>query len=109
MISKDRRVTKGLFDSVIKEGNVLHSPLFTLRYKAFSGNSDYKLAFVAPKSIAKLASKRISLRRQGYRAMSGINPKKGFIYIVFYKKQAKEAIFTEIKADLTKLFLKIKA
>lgn len=109
MISKDRRVTKGLFDSVIKEGSVQHSPLFTLRYKAFSGNSDYKLACVAPKSIARLASKRNSLRRQGYRAISGINVKKGFIYIVFYKKQAKEATFEQIKEDLSTLFFKIKA
>jgi ribonuclease P protein component len=109
MISKNRRVTKGLFDSVIKEGYVIHSPLFTLRYKAFSEKDTYKLAFVAPKSIAKLANKRNTLRRQGYRAISDINVKKGFIYIVFYKKQVKEATYQQIKDDLSSLFLKIKA
>ncbi len=109
MISKNRRVTKGLFDSVIKEGNVLHSPFFMLKYKAFSDKDVYKLAFVAPKAVAKLASKRNSLRRQGYRAISCVNLKKGFVYIVFYKKQAKEASFEQIKGDLSELFLKIKA
>lgn len=109
MISKNRRVTKGLFDSVIKEGNVLHSPFFMLKYKAFLEKDTYKLAFVAPKSVAKLASVRNSLRRQGYRAICNTDLKKGFIYIVFYKKQAKEATFQEIKEDLSKLFIKIKA
>jgi ribonuclease P protein component len=104
MFPKKKRVTKELFQAVMKKGDTLSSPLFVFRYLK-QENPQY--AFIAPKSVAKQASDRNKLRRQGYNALKSFNIKHG-IGLFFYKKPAKNATFTEIKADIQLILTKSK-
>jgi RNase P protein component len=64
-------------------------------------------AFVAPKSVAKQANQRNKLRRQGYSALKSFDVKSG-IGLFFYKKQAKNATFAEIKEDIGLILGKVR-
>ena len=68
MLSKRQRITKSLFDTVLKEGKFLNSPSFTLRFIVKKGEVP-RIAFVAPKGILKFASQRNSFRRKGYNVL----------------------------------------
>jgi ribonuclease P protein component len=102
MFPKKKRVTKELFQAVMKKGDTLSSPLFVFRYMR---QNQPQYAFIAPKSVAKQASDRNKLRRQGYSALRAFNIKSG-IGLFFYKKQAKNATFSEIKADIQTILAK---
>ena len=96
MLPKKRRVTKELFQKIMKIGGTLSSPFFVLRYIQ---EDKPQYAFVAPKSMAKRAVDRNTFRRTGYRALSSYQLNNG-TGIFFYKKAGKEASFTEIKDDI---------
>ncbi len=108
MTPKKRRVTKSLFGVIMKNGLLIHSPFFTLRYIKDPSVASYNLAVVAPKSVAKTAVLRNSLRRRGYRALLGVNIPQGVVGAIFYKKQAIDIPFPELLEDLNTLFSKIK-
>jgi ribonuclease P protein component len=69
-------------------------------------NSAPKFAFVVSKKTAKSAVERNSLRRRGFCALrnTGIlkqeNGKIGFIGAFFFKKEAKNLSFEEIKREI---------
>ena len=104
MLPKKKRVTKDLFQTIIKSGRVINSPFFIFRY--IKQNSQ-NYAFVAPKKVAKTAVERNKLRRKGYNALSLLVkiPTAG---IFFYKKEAKSATFKETKDDISNILNKIK-
>lgn len=87
----------------MKTGKMASSPLFVLRYMP-SKLAQY--AFVAPKTVAKQAVLRNSLRRRGYNALAQIVKKPYIIGIFFYKKGAPKASFKEIKEDIDILLKK---
>jgi ribonuclease P protein component len=105
MLSKKKRVTKDLFQAIMKSGKVIQSPFFIFRYIK---QNPPNYAFVAPKSIAKTATERNKLRRRGYNSLS-LMVKIPLAGIFFYKKEAKNATFKEIKEDIGDLLSKIKA
>ena len=107
MFPKKRRITKIVFDNVLKNGYVLQSPLFTVRFLKSNPTKQSQFAVVAPKSIAKGAVLRNSLRRKGYRAIQAINANPTATTLIFYKKPAITATFEEIKTDLEVLLKKI--
>ena len=82
MFPKKKRVTKELFQAIMKDGKIISSSLFVFRYIP-QNNPQY--AFVAPKSVAKQANKRNTLRRQGYSALRSYIPRHT-AGIFFYKK-----------------------
>lgn len=104
MLPKTKRVTKELFQDIMKNGKMLSGPLFVLRYKP----TKYpKIAFIAPKSVAKQAILRNKLRRKGYNAISQ-NPKiPSIIGLFFYKKEAKSSSFKDIKDGVNTMLSKI--
>ena len=104
MLSKKKRITKELFQKIMKNGGTLSGSLFTFRYMT-SFTPQY--AFVAPKAIVKKAPPRNKLRRQGYAALRSF-PLKPCAGIFFYKKESKNATFAEIKADIAKIIQKIR-
>lgn len=104
MLPKKKRVTKELFQGIMKNGKTLVSPLFILRYIP---QKSPQYAFVAPKTVAKQAVFRNKLRRQGYNALNQ-NPKIPCILAVFfYKKEAKKASFKDIKENIYSIISKI--
>jgi len=115
MLVKNNRVTKTVFQNIMKEGLFLSGSLFTFRYIY---QKSLNCAFVAPKSVSKKAVTRNKLRRQGYSALrsslstspTGVKTTgmKNIACIFFYKKQAKNASFQEIKNDIENILKKIK-
>lgn len=105
MLSKHRRVTKSLFDTVLKEGKTLHGNLLYLRYISKSLDKYSHFAFVAPKSVAKLAVNRNSLRRKGYSAIHPLSTSNS-VGVFFYKKEAKNASSMDISNDVVVLLKK---
>ena len=104
MLPKNNRVTKELFQSVMKNGKVLTGPLFLFRYIP---QKTAQYAFVAPKNVAKQAVLRNKLRRQGYSALRQ-NPKiPSVLGVFFYKKGSKEASFDALKTDINSILSKI--
>jgi ribonuclease P protein component len=96
MFSKKKRVTKELFQIIMKKGATLQAPLFVFRYIP---SDEPHYAFVAPKSVAKNAVDRNKLRRQGYASLKSY-PLKQCSGIFFYKKQAKGSPYQEIKESV---------
>ncbi len=104
MISKKKRVTKELFLSVLKNGKILSSPLFLLRY---TPSLESLCAVVVPKSLVKRAVKRNSLRRKGYNAIRILTLPPATL-LFFYKKEGINASSEEIRQDLEMLISKIR-
>ena len=104
MLPKKKRVTKEIFQDIMKNGKMVSGPLFVLRYKA---SKSPQFAFIAPKTVAKQAVSRNKLRRQGYNSISK-NPKiPNIIGLFFYKKEAKKASFIDIRDGVNTLLSKI--
>lgn len=104
MFPKKKRVTKNTFQTIIKKGGIASGSFFILHYLK-KDTPEY--AFVVPKKIAKTAVKRNSLRRKGYNILRLYNLKH-FAGIFFYKKEALNASFAEIKEDIDFLLKKAK-
>lgn len=105
MLSKHRRVTKSLFNKVIKEGHTLHGNLLYFRYIPKSVDKYSHFSFVAPKSVAKSAVLRNKLRRKGYSALRSISTKDA-VGILFFKKEAKNSIVKDLNLEIASLFRK---
>ncbi len=96
MISKNKRIPRALFPTVMK-GRVVHGSAFSLRI--ITSKAQSKLAVVVSKTIAKSAVKRNTLRRRFYDAAYPLLPKTG-IYAIFLKKPSISSSFKEIQAAL---------
>ncbi|MCC6323580.1 ribonuclease P protein component [Candidatus Nomurabacteria bacterium] len=107
MISKKNRINKGLFDKIFKEGKFIHSPIFMFKYTKTLGNKGF-YSFVAPKTVAKSAVKRNSLRRKGYNTLRNIGILDGISGIFFYKKGSSGANLKEIKESIELVLRNIK-
>lgn len=104
MLSKKKRVTKEIFQTIMDKGIIVSGSFFVLRYIK-QDNPQY--VFVAPKKIAKTAVKRNSLRRKGYN-MLRLYKLMSNTGIFFYKKEALLATTIEIKKDLDFILKKAK-
>ncbi len=102
MLPKKKRITKAIFEVLMKEKRVISTSLF-LFYSKKSDTPQY--AFVAPKAIFKKATKRNKFRRLGYNILRSIPPKNQ-IGIFIYKKQAILATKEEVKKDIIYLLNK---
>lgn len=96
MLPKKKRVTKDIFQNIMDKGNVISGSFFVLRYIK---QELPQYAVVAPKKIAKTATKRNSLRRKGYNILR-LYDIKSCAGIFFYKKEALTASPFEIRGDI---------
>jgi|SRR3989338_249261 len=69
MLPKKNRVDKKGIDILFKEGKFISSTSFTFKFlkQKFAAK---QISIIAPKSVAKLAVKRNTLRRAGYAALA---------------------------------------
>lgn len=79
MLLKKNRADKRQIDEIFKKGKSINSPNLTLKFIINSearpnmlglASSAVKISFIAPKSAAKNAVRRNSLRRRGYIALA---------------------------------------
>ncbi len=104
MIPKKKRVTKDVFLSLMKDGKVISSPLFSLRFMAYGGP---RYACVVPKGVEKRAVKRNSLRRKGYNVLRTLSLPP-ITAIFFFKNEASKATTQDIKNDMDALLRKVR-
>jgi len=103
MLPKKKRITKALFQTIMKNGKVIHSPLFLFRYIKHSTPA---YAFVVPKTVAKGAVARNSLRRKGYGGLRAF-PLKPIAGVFFYKKHSGVASHSQLAENITQILSKI--
>ena len=102
---KKKRVTKKLFDQVIKEGATLSGSFFVFKYIYKYNSPTY--AFVTPKKLKINAVKRNRLRRRGYSIIREIPLNKG-LGIFFYKKESLGVDLGMLKKDIIDILKKSK-
>jgi ribonuclease P protein component len=103
MLPKKKRVTKEVFQTIIKGGKTFSTPFFLFFY-INTKNPQY--AFVAPKKVFKTAVMRNKYRRIGYNVLNSIHIKQGS-GVFFYKKAILTTKQPEIKENI--LFILKKA
>ena len=69
MLPKKNRVDRKSINLLFTKGRSLGSPLFTFKFLLTGTKQAPRIAFTAPKSVAKIAVRRNLLRRLGYRAV----------------------------------------
>lgn len=65
MLSKRERLDKKSIEQIFKKGRVINSPSFSFKFLV-KELPHSRIAFIAPKKIAKLATRRNFLRRKGF-------------------------------------------
>lgn len=96
MLPKKKRVTKEVFQELLKEGKTFSTPLFLFYYK---DSLTPQYAFVAPKNIFKKATERNKYKRIGYNTLRLISVYKGR-GIFMYRKGAKLAKTDDLRGDI---------
>ena len=104
MLQKKKRVTKELFQTVIKSGNTISGSFFMFRYIK---QTQPQYAFVASKKVAKRAFDRNKLRRYGYNTIRACSLK-NYVGIFFYKKIPQKSDFKEVKEDILSILSKLR-
>jgi len=104
MLSKKKRVTKSTFNTIMDKGSIISGSFFVFRYIK---QAIPQYAFVAPKKIAKNATKRNSIRRKGYNIIRFYDLKVN-AGIFFFKKEAINAEINDLKKDIDFILKKAK-
>ncbi len=105
MLKKTNRVDRKTINQIFKLGHFINSPNLTFKFIKNTDNN-FKFSFIAPKSVAKLAVKRNSLRRHGYNALKRISflPKE-IVGIFIYKKVVLD--ISQLENEIKTIFNKI--
>ncbi len=102
MLSHSRRVSRTLFEKILKKSTVSHGAYFSLRIGSISEPSlsntpeaslstkleASRFSFVVSKKVAMKATKRNLIRRRGYASLEHLSPliKPGLVVLFFAKK-----------------------
>lgn len=111
MFPKKNRITKKMFDELMKNGRVFHSPGFSFRFMKKEGTIP-RFSFVVSKKAAKNAVDRNIAKRKGYHALrelvfpSKILEMNGSVGAFFFKKEGKNMRFEKIKGEIEELLKK---
>lgn len=106
MIPKVNRVDRKSIDQIFKTGRFVNSTNLTFKFLKSPTLNSYRISFVAPKSVAKLAVKRNLLRRRGYNALKKINTTPFGIIGIFVFKNSLVSI-SELENEIKTIFSKI--
>jgi len=107
MLPKKNRVDTKMVGEIFKGGKFINSPNLTFKFILTHSSTSPRISFIAPKTVAKLAVKRSSLRRRGYNALrKSINDfPLGLLGVFIFKKYQNDIsiIENEIKNILHKI------
>lgn len=97
MLSKRNRASKKAVDLIFKQGRFINSPNLTFKYILENDFSEKKISFIVPKSVAKSAVKRNSLRRRGYNVLKKhlISFPSGILGVFVFKKYQEDTAILE--------------
>jgi len=104
MGKKRKRVTRKIFNHVLKTGKTLQTQFFSFHI-LISRENEQRMAVAVPKGVEKSAVLRNRLRRRGYHALHKLLrvSKKPFIGILFLKKGAKTLPYEMFEIEISKL------
>lgn len=108
MLSKRNRVIKKEVDLIFKSGKSISSLNFNFKFIKIPKNplNEWKISFIVPKSVAKLAVQRNLLRRRGYSVLKKINSSpSGIVGVFVFKKYQDDVIL--IENEIKNIFSKI--
>ncbi len=107
MLRSENRIGKKEVDMLFKQSRFLNSPNLTFKFIIDKKSPNTRISFVAPKSVAKLAVKRNSLRRRGYTMLKKhlTNFPAGLMGVFLFRKYQDDSniIENEIKEILNKI------
>ena len=66
MLAKKNRASKELVEEIFKKGRFVNSRGLSFKFILMPGSQGRNISFIAPKSVAKGAVERNTLRRRGY-------------------------------------------
>lgn len=91
MLPKANRADKKMIDHIFARGKFVSSPTFSFKY-IFAEDGAPHISFIAPKSVSKLAVRRNTLKRCGYKALNEVEADLPPVAGVFiFKKQENDA------------------
>jgi len=101
MLPKERRISKGLFDQIQKNGRNFRTPLFSLRIMTNPGQPS-AFAFVISAKKADKAVTRNLIKRRG-RAIIAKNLakiKEGYLCAIFFNQDVSTLSFIELEKKI---------
>lgn len=109
MLSKEERISRSFFPSVLKRGKSLHAAHLSLKYLPAAHGGQFSL--VVSKRVIKQAVGRHRLKRQVYSVLRELQRlKKARISGVFFAKQGSEKLsFKEISEEVGTLLAQVRA
>jgi ribonuclease P protein component len=106
MLPKKNRADTKTVEKIFKLGKFINSPNLTFKFIS-TGDKKTRISFIAPKSVAKLAVQRNSLRRLGYSALqkNWRHSPVGLSGVFIFRKSEKDVsiLENEIKTILAKI------
>lgn len=112
MLAKKNRLSRALFDTLLKSGVSFHSPNLSFR-TLVSQKEPSKFSFVVSKKVSKSAVKRNQLRRRGYAILQNTlkqedkgKMNKTVLGAFFFKKGVEKLSFIEIQGEIEFLLKK---
>jgi ribonuclease P protein component len=109
MISKNQRVNKTLFKDLAKKPKKsLFGDFCTISYTLDKSLIKSRFSVVVSKKVAKTAVSRNLIKRRFYAVIESLPvPQNPYIAIVYVKKEAVKASFTQISAEVNSILSKI--
>jgi ribonuclease P protein component len=112
VLAKKNRLSRALFDTLLKSGVSFHSQNLSLRVMK-PQKEPSRFSFVVSKKVSKSAVKRNQLRRRGYAVLGSILRKenkekmnKTILGAFFFKKGGEKLSFEEIQNEIEFLLKK---
>jgi ribonuclease P protein component len=104
MLPKKNRVNKKTIKKIFEEGLFYRSSDLTLKYLKDKKNSESRISIIVPKTVAKSAVTRNSLRRKGYAIIKNyISIKPNITGVFIVGKKSAENLENEIKNIFNKI------
>jgi len=106
MVKKRKRVTKKIFDHILRTGKTYHQPLFSFHVLHTQEKGD-RIACVVPKNIEQSAVLRNKLRRRCYHTLYKLlGNNKPFLGILFIKSDAKQIPYRLFEREVAHILKK---
>lgn len=107
MLSKEKRIPRVLFSSILTNGRSFHLPIISIKVLE-NKDENSRFSFVVSKSVSKSAVKRNLIKRRGYSIIQKHlkNIKSGYLYVFFIKKGVEKSKFAEFEEEIVEILKK---
>lgn len=102
MLSKNRRVSRRLFEEVFSKTKIFSTDFFTTRFFKVDGRCDTRFSVVVSKKVSLKAVRRNLIKRRITGILKIIENKieDSYVVLIFCKKNVLEAPFSNLQKEL---------